>query len=139
MNLIIKGSPIARPPQTIGCSVNVKVNTHSPRPPSRIPWLPKKYDVSILRIFIKYPVSFSSILLMEILAALQVALKVILREISLLSCGMSQDMNGTKIVGLCFIHRLMVSKKKSHYLSFLKCTTANIEVVMYIQCNCSTK
>ena len=46
---------------------------------------------------------------MEIQAALPVALKVILRETSLLNCGMSQDMNGTKIAGPCFIHRLMVS------------------------------
>lgn len=48
---------------------------------------------------------------MEILAALQVALQVILRETSLLNCGMYQDTNVTKIVGLCFIHRLMVSNK----------------------------
>ena len=46
---------------------------------------------------------------MEIQAALPVVLRVILREISSLNCGMSQDMNGTKIVGLCFIRRLMVS------------------------------
>lgn len=48
---------------------------------------------------------------MEILAALQVASKVILREISLLNCGMYQDMNDIKIADLSFIHRLMVSNK----------------------------
>jgi len=30
VNLIIKGSPIARPPQTIGCAVDVKVITPDP-------------------------------------------------------------------------------------------------------------
>lgn len=55
---------------------------------------------------------------MEILAALQVASKVILREISLLNCGMSQDMNVTKIAGLCFIHRSMVSNKAPIVLVF---------------------
>ena len=55
---------------------------------------------------------------MEILAALQVALKVILREISSLNCGMSQGMNGTKIADLCFILRLMVSNISSIVLVF---------------------
>lgn len=46
---------------------------------------------------------------MEVLLALQVASKVILREIFLLNFGTYQDMNVTKIAGLYSIRKSMVS------------------------------
>ena len=45
---------------------------------------------------------------MEVLAALQIALKVMLKEISLLNYGISQVMIVIKIVDLFSIHKLMV-------------------------------
>lgn len=49
---------------------------------------------------------------MEILVALQIASKVILREISLLNFGIYQDTRDTKIVGHFSTHKLMVSAKQ---------------------------
>ena len=52
---------------------------------------------------------------MEILVALQAALKVIVREISLSNFGMYQDMTDTKSVGLFFIHKVMVCNRSHSF------------------------
>lgn len=51
---------------------------------------------------------------MEVLVALQTALKVTPRENFLLNFGMCQDMSDTKIAGLFFIHKLMVRDEPSY-------------------------
>lgn len=62
---------------------------------------------------------------MEILVALQATLKVMAKEISLLSFGMYQDMTDTKIVGLFFIRKLMVSAKSHWYDTYPVITYVN--------------
>ena len=114
VHLIVNGSSITRPPQTIGCTVGVKVKTSYSWSRKSL-WFKTSPNVHCC---------FSSTLLMEILAAPQVALKVILKEISLLNSGMCQDMIVTKIAGLCFIHRLMVSNRASLLFSLISIYTS---------------
>ena len=57
---------------------------------------------------------------MEVLVALQIALKVTLRETFLLNFGMCQDTSDTKTVGPFFIPKSMVRGEPSCLCSFEK-------------------
>lgn len=105
VHLIVKGSLIASPPQTVGCTVGVKVKLSKP-------FVSIRQFLKAMAVFLVLTESllFSySTLLMVTQVALLIASKVMPREISLLSSGMCLVMNDTKIVALCFIHKLMVS------------------------------
>lgn len=111
VNLIVKGGSFSRPSQTIGCTVGVKVRLILP-----VCWRYSRI-FAVVQIFTNCLLfSLSSILLMEILVAPQIASKGILREISLLNFGIYQDTRDTKIAELYSTHKLTVSTKSFYFL-----------------------
>lgn len=137
VHLIIKGSSITQPPQTVGCTVSVKVETIflqdndlelfflcliSTSTSVNVLFSSSPVNDKLLVIWFSpsvFPVSLCSTLLMEILVAHQTALKVTMREISSLNFGMFQDMIDTKNVGLFSTLRLMVRNPLSTLCMFV--------------------
>lgn len=117
VHLIVKGSSIARPSQTIGCTVDVKVRTYLFiyaffSDSERIYGAILEFMFSLC-----LPFQLSSTLLTETRVALQAASKAIANEIFLWSFGIFLDMTDTKIVDLFSIHKLMASSKSRSLLN----------------------
>jgi hypothetical protein len=96
-HLLLEGSTITRPAQTIGCTIGVKVSN-----------VCITSFVYLFFIILAIDSHHFSTLLTVVQGAHQIALKVMLKGTSLLSFGMFLGMSVTKSVVHFFIHKLMV-------------------------------
>jgi hypothetical protein len=98
VHLILKSSAIARPAQTVGCTVGVKVSIFCAFVTCTV------CNLCLITLLFCLPFSM---LLMEV-RAVHLITSVMLKGTSLLSFWMSQDMNDTRHAGRFSIHKSMV-------------------------------
>lgn len=99
VHLILKSSAIARPAQTVGCTVGIKVSIFCAFVTCRV--------CNLCLITLLFSAYHFSMLLMEV-RVVHLITSVMLKGTFLLSFGTSQDMSGIRHAGRFSIHKSMV-------------------------------